>query len=384
MRKVALIIGIISLVAMGIYLGRGSITVWIFGPTESRVTPGITANDLTDDDTDDTDGDRDIEIVAENLEIPWEVAFLPEGDILVTERPGRLVKIGTNRQVIEIEGVHHTGEGGLLGLALDPAFSQNHFIYLYLTGIDDGRLVNRVERYRLGNSAVTDRQVILDGIAGAAIHDGGRIEFGPDGYLYVTTGDAGSTNTAQDTASLNGKILRIGADGSIPADNPFGNAVFSFGHRNVQGLAWDTTGRLWATEHGPSGAGSGFDEVNLIEPGNNYGWPVIQGDETRDNMHEPVIQSGADDTWAPADAEIVGDRIFFTGLRGAALYSAEIDGQLLKNLRINFSGEWGRLRAVRLDPDGYLYLTTSNRDGRGQPRPGDDKLLRIHPRVFEE
>ena len=201
----------------------------------------------------------EIEVVAENLEIPWEVAFLPSGEILVTERPGRLLKIGKDRTIIEVSGVRHVGEGGLLGMALHPEFENNQLIYLYLTSSDAGKIVNRVERYKLGGNSLTNREVILEGIEGASNHDGGRIEFGPDRYLYVTTGDAQKSNLAQDTDSLNGKILRIKDDGGIPSDNPFGNAVYSYGHRNVQGLAWDGSGRLWASEHGRSGVLSGLD-----------------------------------------------------------------------------------------------------------------------------
>ena len=329
----------------------------------------------------------EIEVVAENLEIPWEVAFLPSGEILVTERPGRLLKIGKDRTIIEVSGVRHVGEGGLLGMALHPEFENNQLIYLYLTSSDAGKIVNRVERYKLGGNSLTNREVILEGIEGASNHDGGRIEFGPDRYLYVTTGDAQKSNLAQDTDSLNGKILRIKDDGGIPSDNPFGNAVYSYGHRNVQGLAWDGSGRLWATEHGRSGVLSGLDELNLIEPGKNYGWPEIEGDEKKTGMVNPIIHSGASETWAPADAEVIDGSIFFAGLRGSTLYEAKIrqsaEETNVVSLVKHFAGEHGRLRAVRLGPDGYLYMTTSNRDGRGQVNQGDDKLIRINPRIFE-
>lgn len=329
----------------------------------------------------------DIEVVADNLEIPWEIAFLPNGEFLVTERPGRLLKIGQSRTVIEVSGVRHVGEGGLLGMALHPNFASNKFIYLYLTGSDAGQIVNRVERYTLEGNSLTNREVILQGIEGASNHDGGRIEFGPDGFLYITTGDAQNSSLSQDTTSLNGKILRVTAEGSIPSDNPFGNAVYSYGHRNVQGLAWDSGGRLWATEHGRSGVLSGLDELNLIEPGKNYGWPEIEGDETRGGMVNPVIHSGANETWASADAEFVDSSIFFTGLRGSTLYEAKIrqsaEETNVASLVKHFSDEFGRLRAVRLGPDEYLYITTSNRDGRGQVRQSDDKLIRVNPKIFK-
>lgn len=325
----------------------------------------------------------DIEIVAENLQIPWEIAFLPNGELLVTERPGRVLKIGADRQIYEIQGVRHVGEGGLLGMAIHPNFTNNSFVYLYLTSTSNGSIVNRVERYQLENDSLSGREVILQGIKGAPNHDGGRIEFGPDGYLYIATGDAQQPSLSQDTSSLNGKILRVRDNGSIPPDNPFGNAVYSYGHRNVQGLTWDSEGRLWATEHGRSGVLSGLDELNLIEPGKNYGWPEIQGDETRSGMETPVIHSGASVTWAPAGAEYLNNSIFFAGLRGATLYEAKLSGTSVATLLKHFAGDYGRLRAVRLGPDGYLYITTSNQDGRGRPNPGDDKIIRIHPRVFK-
>ncbi len=315
------------------------------------------------------------EIVAENLNIPWEIRWLPDGRMLVTERPGRLLIIGpsTNaqdRQVIEVSGVAHVGEGGLLGLALHPNFSLNQQLYLYLTARDGDQLVNRVERYQLEGNSLTNREVIVEGILGNSNHDGGRLDFGPDGKLYITTGDAQNEALAQEKESLNGKILRVNDDGS-------GLEVYSYGHRNVQGLAWDNQDRLWATEHGPSGTASGFDEVNLIVPGGNYGWPEIQGDETAEGMATPVIQSGADETWAPAGIEIIGNRLFFTGLRGATLYEAQIEGGKLTNLQRHLANQFGRLRALRLGPDNQLYFSTSNRDGRGTVKTGDDKIIRL-------
>ena len=330
-----------------------------------------------------TEEGPDIQVVAENLQIPWEVAFLPNGELLITERPGRVLKIGADKQVYEIQGVRHVGEGGLLGMALHPNFSSNRFVYLYLTSTSNGSIVNRVERYRFENDSLTGREVILEGIAGASNHDGGRIEFGPDGLLYITTGDAQQPSLAQDTNSLNGKILRVQDDGSVPPANPFGNEVFSYGHRNVQGIAWDSAGRLWATEHGRSGVLSGLDELNLIEPGKNYGWPEIQGDETQSGMTNPVIHSGASETWAPAGAEFVNESIFFAGLRGATLYQARLSETNVTSLIKHFTQEYGRLRAVRLGPDGYLYISTSNRDGRGSTNEGDDKIIRVNPRIFE-
>ncbi len=319
-----------------------------------------------------------VQVVADGLDIPWEIAFLPDGDLLVSERPGRLLRIGERGRVFEIAGVRHVGEGGLLGLALHPNFVDTRWLYLYLTTQVEGGLRNRVERYTLSDDALTERVVLLEGIPGAPFHDGGRIAFGFDGHLYVTTGDAGNPSAAQDRGTLAGKILRLTDTGAIPPDNPLGTLVYSYGHRNPQGLAWDEAGQLWATEHGRSGLQSGFDELNRITPGANYGWPAIQGDETNEDMTAPVMHSGPDHTWAPAGAAYWAGSVLFAGLRGQALYEARLDGET-PELVIHLQGDYGRLRLVRLGPDGWLYLGTSNTDGRGRPRPGDDRVVRVDP-----
>jgi glucose/arabinose dehydrogenase len=330
-------------------------------------------------------GERpDIETAVENLAIPWEIAFLPEGELLVTERSGQLLKIGREKKSIPIQGVRHQGEGGLLGLALHPRFAENHWLYLYLTTGAGAGLANRVERYRLEDDTLIDRKPIIENIPGASNHDGGRIAFGPDGYLYVTTGDASKSNLAQNKNSLAGKILRLTDDGLIPEDNPFGNAVYSYGHRNPQGLTWDNQGRLWATEHGRSGLLSGLDELNLIERGVNYGWPTIQGNEQKEGMRTPVINSGPRETWAPASALFYQGSIFFTGLRGESLYKATISPEgNVTPLKKYLTGQFGRLRGLVLGPDGFFYISTSNQDGRGEPRAGDDKIIRINPRILQ-
>lgn len=315
------------------------------------------------------------ELVATGLSVPWEIVFL-EDELLVTERGGRLVRIGAERQIIEVSGVEQRGEGGLLGLALDPAFNENHLIYVYFTTVNHGVVENRVERYVLDleNNVLRERTVILSGIPGASVHDGGRIAFGPDGYLYITTGDATDEAASQDTNSLAGKILRIKADGSIPTDNPFNNAVYSYGHRNSQGIVWDDTGKLWSTEHGRSGVQSGFDELNNIQKGKNYGWPDIEGNDTRSEMERAIIHSGASTTWAPADVVFYKGKIFFTGLRGEALYEYDLADRTLTQ---HFKGKYGRLRALALKGD-ELYIGTSNRDGRGTPAQTDDTILKLH------
>lgn len=318
-----------------------------------------------------------VEVIADNLEIPWEVAWLPTGEMLVTERPGRLVMIDRKRTVIPVAGVAHVGEGGLLGMAVHPRFGETQWLYLYHTTRVEGGLRNRVVRYRLVGAQLTEPTTIVGDIPGSQFHDGGRIAFGPQGYLYITTGDAGREALAQDRQSVAGKILRVRDDGSLPPDNPFGNAVYSLGHRNAQGLAWDDTGRLWATEHGRSGVKSGLDEINLVSKGKNYGWPVIEGDTTRAGMNAPVVHSGPTVTWAPAGVVWESGRLWFAGLKGESLYEAAIDGSTIAQVLPHFAGQFGRLRAVAIGLDGFLYVTTSNRDGRGEPQMGDDKVLKI-------
>lgn len=385
-RRILFIFAAILLAAVAIFIFIGQIPKLFFAPTETSLEEGVETApfEIITDDPLEIVADDLPEIVADNLRIPWEIAFLPDGDLLVTERPGTLRRIGKEGRVYVIEGVEHTGEGGLLGMALHPRFSENRWIYLYLTTrIPDG-LINRVERYRLLDDHLSEKEIIIDNIPGAVYHDGGRIAFGPEYYLYITTGDAGKPERAQDIDSLAGKILRLNDDGSIPSDNPFGNAVWSYGHRNPQGLAWDDMGRLWATEHGRSGFLSGYDELNIIEAGNNYGWPVIQGPETKPGMVSPVAESGPDETWAPAGAVYWNGSIFFSGLRGESLYEARIlDGGQV-SLKVHFRLEFGRIRAVVLGPDGLLYITTSNTDGRGGLNPGDDKIIRINPVIFRD
>ncbi len=370
-----IVIVVAVIVGVG-YAFRGPLIRLFFGSQAPPASQqGLTLSQVSD---------ADPTVVAEGLDVPWDLAWLPEGDLLFTERPGRLVRIDPDgaRRSYAIEGVREAGEGGLLGLALHPEFETNRWLYVYYTYEGDDGLTNRVERYRLDDDGPADRTLIIDGIPGNFYHDGGCLEFGPDGYLYITTGDAGGSSRSQDRGSLAGKILRLAPDGSVPDGNPFGTAVYSYGHRNAQGLAWDADGRLWSTEHGRSGVASGYDELNLVEAGANYGWPEIQGDETAAGMRAPVAHSGPDYTWAPGGAAYWEGRIFFGGLRGEALYEARPLRRGAIQVRAHFHGEFGRIRAVRIGPDGMLYFTTSNRDGRGRVREGDDKLVRVDPAIF--
>lgn len=353
------------------FYGR-PILVSLYGTTDTSLPKGVILEDLSLN-------KELIKVVADNLNIPWEIGFLPGGDMLVTERSGTLKRLGKNVKTYRVEEVSPIGEGGLLGLAIHPNFLENSWIYLYFSTKTENGLQNQVVRYRLTEDRLMEKKVIIDDIPGAKNHDGGRMAFGPDDYLYVTTGDAGVADFAQDTSSLAGKILRVTDEGFIPSDNPFGNAVYSYGHRNPQGIAWDSKGRLWATEHGDSG----FDELNLIEKGKNYGWPIIQGNETRAGMERSKVHSGRDETWAPSGAAYLDGSIFFSGLRSQSLYEAKILPNGLVSLQVHVRKDFGRIRAVVTGPDGFLYFSTSNNDGRGAPRPDDDKIYRVSPDILK-
>lgn len=327
------------------------------------------------------------EVIAENLNVPWDLAFLPSGDILFTERGGNIKHFSlTSDKHIKVIGtirnVRQVGESGLHGIAIHPGFTDNRYVYVYYTyAANGGNTQNRVSRFTYQNGKISDEKIIVDNIPGASNHDGGRIRFGPDGYLYITTGDAQEPSLAQDKNSLAGKILRITSEGDPAPGNPFGNLVYSYGHRNPQGITWDEKGNLWETEHGPSGdiASCCRDEANLIKPGQNYGWPVITGDQTASDMVTPATQSGNTETWAPASIAFLNGSLYFGGLRGQALYKAAISGENIIEVITNFPNQFGRIRAVTAGPDGLLYISTSNRDGRGNIRTGDDKIIRVNP-----
>lgn len=325
-----------------------------------------------------------ISIVAENLEVPWGIVFLPSGKMLVTERTGRVRYLDQNgtldtTPVVVINSVKQIGEGGLLGITLHPDFANNHYVYLYYTYSSNGdNTLNRVVKMSYADKKLIDEVIIVDQIPGASNHNGGRIKFGPDGYLYIATGDAQNPSQAQNKTTLGGKILRVTDDGQAVPDNKLGNKVYSYGHRNVQGLAWDTDGKLWATEHGRSGVLSGLDELNLIENGKNYGWPTIQGDQKREGMETPKAHSGSA-TWAPAGMAFVDGSLYFGGLRGQAFYKAAIKSDGSVSITEYIKNEFGRIRDVVKGPDDMLYITTSNRDGRGEVKAGDDKIIRVNP-----
>ncbi|MCY1143739.1 PQQ-dependent sugar dehydrogenase [Actinoplanes sp. Pm04-4] len=308
------------------------------------------------------------------IDVPWGVAFLPGGDALISERDsGRILQLpaqgGKPRQVYRVPGVAAQGEGGLLGLAVSPDYTQDRYVYAYFTSRSD----NRIVRFRLDDDSAPE--VIFQGLAKANVHNGGRIAFGPDGMLYVGTGDATRRELAQDPDSPNGKILRLTPSGESAPGNPTdGSPVYSLGHRNVQGLTWDSQDRLWAIEFGQDR----YDEVNLIKPGDNDGWPQVEGkgDTQGGKFTNPLVVWGTDKA-SPSGATIIGDTLYVAALKGERLWTVPLDGEHTGEPAAELDGKYGRLRTAVAAPDGSLWLTTSNTDGRGQPRDGDDRILRF-------
>ncbi|WP_340539538.1 PQQ-dependent sugar dehydrogenase [Nocardioides sp. GXZ039] len=316
--------------------------------------------------------------IATDLEAPWGMDFFADGDAIVTERDtrrvlrvtpaGEVTELGV---VAEAEPTGPGAEDGLLGVALSPTFERDRLVYLYFTTAEDNRVVRTtLEDDRLG----TDLEVILDGIPNAARHDGGRLEFGPDGYLYISTGETADPPLAQDKESLGGKILRVTPDGDPAPGNPFGTAVYSYGHRNVQGLAFDDAGRLWASEFGDQT----WDELNLIEAGGNYGWPEVEGKGGAPTYVDPQ-QTWATDDASPSGLAYADGSLWMASLRGERLWRVTVEGKRAVDPRDYFVGKYGRMRTIAVAPDGTLWFTTSNRDGRGTPAEGDDLILQIRP-----
>lgn len=311
-------------------------------------------------------------VLAQDLKVPWGLAFLPNGDALVGERPNgrvhRIRKGGGRRHVGTLGAVRDRGEGGLLGIAVAPTFAEDHWVYLYFTSADDNRIVRK--RFRNGSFGRT--RLVLDGIPSASNHNGGRLGFGPDGMLYASTGDAGDTSLAQDKNSLGGKILRMTPTGGVPDDNPFDSRVWSYGHRNVQGLAWDGSGRMWASELGQNTR----DELNRIRPGRNYGWPEVEGGDGDGPYADPLVTWSTDEC-SPSGIAVARGRAWVGALRGRSLWSVRLSGPKAGRKVRHFEGDYGRIRTVQKAPDGSLWITTSNRDGRGDPSANDDRIIRI-------
>ncbi|MEU8356664.1 PQQ-dependent sugar dehydrogenase [Nonomuraea sp. NPDC048882] len=315
------------------------------------------------------------EVSVTGLQVPWAMAFLPDGSALVSERnTGRVMRVRPGQApaaVATVSGVSASGESGLLGLAVSPAYAQDGWVYAYFTSTSGD---NRLIRFQL--SAPQTQTVLFSGVPSATIHDGGRIAFGPDGMLYVGTGDAGNTANAQNLNSPAGKILRLTPTGGVPSDNPFpGSRVWSYGHRNVQGLAWDAQGRMYATEFGQNT----WDEINQIVAGGNYGWPACEGDCGNSSFRRPIV------TWptsqaSPSGLAYANDTLFAAALRGQRLWTVPLSGTGTPGTpQAEFTSAYGRLRAVAAGPDGWLWVATSNRDGRGSPVAQDDRIIRVPP-----
>ncbi len=342
-----------------------------------------------------------VETVIGNLEVPWSIVFAPDGRMLFTERAGRVRVFENGKLRAEplavIPDVEPSGESGLMGLALHPNFTQNgllYFSYAYRTG---GAQLVRVVRFRETGNALVDRKLIIENIPAAQFHAGCRLRFGPDGKLYITTGDATARNLAARMDSLAGKTLRLNDDGTVPPDNPFvGQAntraeIWTYGHRNSQGLDWQPGSNLmFQTEHGPSGfdGPGGGDEVNIVERGKNYGWPTIHHRATHDGMQSPLLE------YTPAVAPASGmfyrganaggfqqfrGNFFFGCLRGESIIRVVLDGRRVVSEERLLHGEYGRIREVAEGPDGAIYFSTSNHDGRGRPARDDDRIMRLVP-----
>lgn len=337
------------------------------------------------------------EIFAQNLSVPWSIVWTSENRVLVSERDGFIRSIVngnlTQTPLYSFENISQRSEEGLMGLSVDPQYEQNKYIYACYAFNKGSQIADRVVRLTDNGENLSNETTLIDNLPAAQFHAGCRIGFGPDEKLYITTGDALDKEKAQDQNSLAGKILRINKDGTIPQDNPFPNSpVWSTGHRNPQGLAWHPiTNELWSTEHGPSGndGPGGGDEVNLIVKGENYGWPKVSHEKTDPQFQTPkqVFTPAV----APASAVFYGgqaipqfnNNLFFGALRGNALVRLELteDNKAIKSFeKLNLTTDLGRIRDVALGPDGYIYFSTSNKDGRGSAKQNDDKIYRIVPK----
>lgn len=330
-----------------------------------------------------SDGNNDthsgVQVLARNLDVPWAVDIAEDGRLFFTERTGRIMVIDKNGSLLSDPvayiNVMQNGESGLLGLALHPNFTENHLLYVYHTYSNDSSVLNKVLMLTESDNKIIESKVIIENIPAADRNDGGRIKFGPDGKLYIATGDARQPELAQDAGSLAGKILRLNSDGSIPADNPFeGSPVYSYGHRNIQGLAWHPmTGDLYASEHGLEGN----DEINLIKPGSNYGWPIE--DCNAEKFEKPIVCfnpaiAPAGLTFAALDSLGYQNDILLATLKAQHIRLVDLESDIESNILTGF----GRIRDVIEDPnDGSLYVTTSNKDGRAVPSQDDDKILKI-------
>jgi aldose sugar dehydrogenase len=319
-----------------------------------------------------------VQMLAQNLDVPWAIDIAEDGRLFFTERTGRIMVIDKNGSLLSDPvayiNIMQNGESGLLGLALHPNFTGNHLLYVYHTYSNESSVLNKVLMLTEDDNKIVESKVIIDNIPAADRNDGGRIKFGPDGKLYIATGDARQPELAQDAGSLAGKILRLNSDGSIPEDNPFeGSPVYSYGHRNIQGLAWHPlTGDLYASEHGLEGN----DEINLIKPGSNYGWPIE--DCNAEKFEKPILcfnpaVAPAGMTFAVLDRLGYQNDILLATLKAQHIRLVDLESDVESNILTGF----GRIRDIVEAADGSLYVATSNRDGRAVPSQNDDKILRI-------
>ncbi|MCL6605030.1 MAG: sorbosone dehydrogenase family protein [Paenibacillus sp.] len=314
----------------------------------------------------------DQKVIAEKLEVPWSIEKI-DNTFYLTERPGNIVRIENGeveRQSVELEKeIATASEAGLLGFVLAPDFLESNLAYAYYTYVDSSGQFNRVVTLHLEDNVWREERLLLDKIPSGSWHHGGRIKIGPDDKLYATAGDAYESDTAQDTHSLGGKILRMNLDGSIPSDNPLPNSyVYSYGHRNPQGITWSPDGTLYTSEHG----NDANDEINLIEAGQNYGWPIIEGRDKHEGMVTPLFTSGKDVTWAPSGMDYYNGTLYVAALRGSALIEFDLETGGQKEVITGL----GRIRDVLIE-DNYLYFISNNSDGRGNPKENEDKLYRI-------
>lgn len=319
-------------------------------------------------------GPRVIGTIASKLEVPWGIAFLPDRSALVTERDsGRVLQVTARKvsPVGRVEQARADTEAGLLGVAVSPSYAEDHRVFFYVSTSTD----NRVLRTTFRNGRLGTLRPILTGIPLGINHDGGRIIFGPDKMLYVSTGESGRPPLAQDLGSLGGKILRITAAGKPAPGNPdAASPVWTWGHRNVQGLAFDGDGNLWASEFGQNT----YDELNLIQKGRNYGWPKVEGRSDRSGLTNPQVTWSTDEA-SPSGLAFLDGRLWLGALRGQRLWRVDVDDTKASAEKPFFVGRYGRVRTVVAAPDGNLWVTTSNRDGRGDPAPEDDRILLVRP-----
>lgn len=343
------------------------------GPDPTVASPRSTAT--TPSRTPDADAaPHVIDTIATGLDTPWGIAFLPDGSALVAERDTARILHVVGHQVTEVGRLDQAvanGESGLLGLAVSPSYDKDHRVFAYLTTESDNRIVSMTYTGR----RIGKPRTLLTGIPQGFIHDGGRLAFGPDGYLYASTGEGGQPDRAQDPDSLGGKILRITTDGDPAPGNPDPDSpVWTMGHRNVQGLAFDDNGHLWASEFGDSA----WDELNLITRGTNYGWPQVEGKGDLDQFRNPLIVWRTEDA-SPSGLAWTHGHLWLASLRGERLWRVDVSGTRASSPTDFFVGRYGRLRTVVTAPDGNLWVTTSNKDGRGDPKDGDDRILVISP-----